>query len=431
MKLLANETSNEESWKYKVAQIGLGFASLILFLRFISDMALIGTGVSSNYITLLASALYSGLFFLVKKTRSYNTPVFFGIVCAFPIIFLKAEMTGGLNSPIMSWFPVLPIISTFILSKKQTYITASLSIFTIALLTSKVFGPIFDFEIVELPAFSKVVMYCSIVTLSTFICLIHEEKRKKMLSQIERQKLNMLSSSRYTELGEIAAGIAHEINNPLTVLRVKAKKIKNNCQEGVRLEEIENSADKILLMTERIHKIIKSMKNLSKNPFEESVIRKEKYSDILDNVTTLCEAKVKYSNIVLEFNKTNQQVMNSLIPSQLGHVFLNLINNACDAIGQKKEKWIRINASIEGKSIHFTITDSGNGIEGDDQDKIFNPFYTSKDVGQGTGLGLSISRNIIESLGGSFYLDTNNQNTSFKITIPYEEYDQKDPSLAA
>jgi signal transduction histidine kinase len=422
MKLLANETSNDEIWKYKVAQNGLGIASAIISIRFISDLILLGPSIKANYITLFAAIFYGCLFIFVKKTKSYKNPVFAGLLSAFSIIYIRAEVTGGLNSPIMSWFAVLPIISSFILSKKQTYIISALSVFTITLISTRSLVPWLDLTVTELPILSKVLMYSSVIVLSTFICLIHEDKRMKMLKQIERQKLNLLSSSRYTELGEIAAGIAHEINNPLTVLKVKAKKIRRKAEVNSELEDIIVDADKILLMTERINKIIKSMKNLSKNPLENDSTRKEEFEKVLENVVTLCEAKVKYSNILLKIEKENFSIGKALIPSQLGHVFLNLINNACDAISENKEKWIKVNANIEGNFLIFSITDSGNGIQKSEREKIFNPFYTDKEVGQGTGLGLSISRNIIESLGGSFYLDINHPHTCFKIIIPYEEY---------
>lgn len=423
MKLLANETTNDEIWKYKVAQLGLGIASVIICIRFISDLILLGPTFKSNYITLLASIFYGCLFIYVNKTKSYKTPVFIGLLTSFSIICLRAEVTGGMNSPIMSWFPVLPIISSFILSKKQTYSISVLSVLTILVISSEKVAPTLNLAIIELPVLSKIIMYSSVIILSTFICLIHEDKRMKMLKQIERQKLNLLSSSRYTELGEIAAGIAHEINNPLTVLKVKAKKIKRKAEssDSVDANDISIDADKILLMTERINKIIKSMKNLSKNPLEDETVRREEFETVLDNVVTLCEAKVKYSNIILNIEKTDFTIGKALIPSQLGHVFLNLINNACDAISEKSERWIKINANIEGNYLIFSVTDSGKGIHKNQREKIFNPFYTDKEVGQGTGLGLSISRNIIESLGGSFYLDINHPHTCFKIVIPCEE----------
>ena len=420
MKLLANETSNDEIWKYKVAQTGLSIASVIISLRYVSDLIIVGPSNSSNYITLFASIFYGCLLIYVKKTKRYKNPIFLGLLSSFSIIYIRAEVTGGMNSPIMSWFAVLPIISSFILSKKQTYIIAALSIFTIILISTQALVPLLNLEVAELPVLSKILMYTSVIVLSTFICLLHEDKRMKMLKQIERQKLNLLSSSRYTELGEIAAGIAHEINNPLTVLRVKAKKIKRMADSDGNPEDISIDADKIILMTERINKIIKSMKNLSKNPLENETPRKEEYEKVLDNVITLCEAKVKYSNIVLEIEKEHYSIGQALIPSQIGHVFLNLINNACDAISGNKEKWIRVNANIEGNYLIFSITDSGQGIDKSQREKIFNPFYTNKEVGQGTGLDLSISRNIIEILGGSFYLDTKSQHTCFKIVIPYE-----------
>jgi signal transduction histidine kinase len=99
-------------------------------------------------------------------------------------------------------------------------------------------------------------------------------------------------------------------------------------------------------------------------------------------------------------------------------VILNLLNNSVDAISELKEKWIEIVVAETASCIEVKITDSGRGIPKEIQNKIFNPFFTTKVVGKGTGLGLSISKGIIEAHGGHFQINNECPNTQFVIQLP-------------
>jgi signal transduction histidine kinase len=428
MRAKEQEMHEEEKWKYTVSKLGLAIASCILLTRFTSDLFLLGPSVFSNYITLFASLLYGSLFIYVKKSKKFRTPIFAGVLIAFAIMIVKAEFTGGLHSPIMSWFPVLPIISSFVLSKKQTYTVATLSILSVILISTDILLPYFEMTTTDLPTLSRVIMYASIILLSTFICLIHEDKRIKMHNQIQEQKMKLMTSTRQAELGEIAAGIAHEVNNPLTVLKVKAKKIRFQTQNNPDLSDITTNANKILLMTERIQNIITSMKNLSKENRENGEVSKERYSVLLDNVITLCESRIKYSNILLKIVKSDSSVNDLMVPSQIGHVLLSLVTNSCDAISKSKQKWIEINAKVDNCSMVISVTDSGDGISKDQQQRIFNPFVSNKPDSLASGLGLSISKNVVESLGGSLNINPLSKNTSFVIVLPIKEIRSQESS---
>jgi C4-dicarboxylate-specific signal transduction histidine kinase len=102
----------------------------------------------------------------------------------------------------------------------------------------------------------------------------------------------------------------------------------------------------------------------------------------------------------------------------ISQVLINLIGNSCDAIQGQKDKWIKISAEIKDENVFLSVTDSGNGIPALLQEKIFQPFFTTKAIGQGTGLGLSISKGIINSQNGNLTLDTQCKNTKFVIQLP-------------
>jgi signal transduction histidine kinase len=103
---------------------------------------------------------------------------------------------------------------------------------------------------------------------------------------------------------------------------------------------------------------------------------------------------------------------------QIAQVLLNLIRNSCDAIERGAEKWIRIAVTRLPDSIEISVSDSGRGIPENVREKIFQPFFTTKEVGRGTGLGLSVSKGIVEAHGGTITLDTKSTHTRFVVTLP-------------
>ena len=110
--------------------------------------------------------------------------------------------------------------------------------------------------------------------------------------------------------------------------------------------------------------------------------------------------------------------------AQLSQVLLNLLNNAHDAVVERSEdKWIELKVEENEANYFILVIDSGKGISGEMREKIFTPFFTSKEIGKGTGLGLSISLSIMQKLSGNLELDTAHENTCFKVTIPKSEFD--------
>ena len=104
-------------------------------------------------------------------------------------------------------------------------------------------------------------------------------------------------------------------------------------------------------------------------------------------------------------------------------MLINLVTNAIDAIEELDERWIKINHIIdaENNKIIFTVTDSGDGIPKEVQQKLFQPFFTTKDVGKGTGLGMAISKGIMDSHNGEFYINNHSDNTEFVLKLPIKQ----------
>lgn len=403
----------EYAWKKKATIFGLYLASATLTVRFLTELMITPRVEVSNYITISAVILFLGLVFYVKKSKRYEGALFFVLTLSYGLIYIRASFTGELSSPAMAWTPVVPILSSFLLNKKYTVIIFILALICMLMTMFYPFTNILNVAPEELSNYSKFFIYLAIVTTTTLICLSHEANRVLMRKKIEEQRVSILSNSRSTELSELAASIAHEINNPLTVIKVKAKKIKSKTSD--KSDQVTDSIEKIISMTDRINKVVKSMKNLSKVQRQGEEKENTNFTYIFENILTLCETKMKYSNIQFQLKNNVKDIDQYKVPIQLGHILLNLINNAYDAVLDVENKWIKVSTFINGDLLEIRVSDSGNGIARIDEKKIFNPFFTTKQ--DRTGLGLSTSKSNLASLGGEVILESRTNFTTFLISL--------------
>ncbi len=244
---------------------------------------------------------------------------------------------------------------------------------------------------------------------------IGEKRRQEEL--IKDQQARMISSAKLSSLGEMASGIAHEINNPLAIIKGKAYQILKKLEaQDVDVDFLIKEVSKIEHNSLRIVKIIKGLRTFSRHG-EGDPFQVVPFKTILDDVLELCHERFKYQGVelltsgALEVNIRCQE-------TQFAQVILNLVNNAHDAVVNMKSPWVHIDVTEYNDSIRINVTDSGGGISEEVAQKIMQPFFTTKEVGMGTGLGLSISKGIVEMHGGKLFLDKNCPNTRFVIEVP-------------
>lgn len=233
---------------------------------------------------------------------------------------------------------------------------------------------------------------------------------------IEDQKHQMIEKNKLASLGEMAAGIAHEINNPLTVIHSNNTIINTLFHKGrAKPEQIDKLTEKTKNQINRITNIITSLRNLSRGMANEDL---ENFSihQVLEEALQLAKIRNKKGNIDFIYESNNISTFANR--GQIVQVILNLINNAIDAIEQEATPWIKVTSFEKESHIEILITDSGKGIHEKDLAKIFFPMYTTKEVGKGTGLGLSLSRTFVEQNGGTLTYVSGKGNTCFKITLP-------------
>jgi signal transduction histidine kinase len=261
----------------------------------------------------------------------------------------------------------------------------------------------------------------------------HSLNLEKMVAErtteLEEQILKNMNASRLVAVGEVASGIAHEINNPLTVINGQILKIERLLKNSPDQEGLKAPLEKIKMMSNRIVKIIKGLKLISRDGHSDPM-QNFGISNMIDEIKLLTEMKIKSLSIDLEFCLPLGSVQVYGREVQISQVLVNIINNAVDAISTETEsvdekKWIRVTISEKAGFVEFRITDSGKGIPQSVQEKIMTPFFTTKAVGKGTGLGLSISKGIINDHGGEFYYNPQSPNTEFVFTLAQAQYVMK------
>lgn len=243
---------------------------------------------------------------------------------------------------------------------------------------------------------------------------------KESQETIIQQQQVLVASAKMSSLGEMAGGIAHEINTPLAIIGMRVEQLEECMMEDdVVKEDFLRGLNVIKVTTNRIAKIISGLKFFARDGkvMPTSFVP---LVSIVEETLSFCRERFGNHGIQLEVeNKCDESLEIDCRSVEISQVVLNLLNNAYDAIeSTKDEKWVRLSLSDLGKAIEIKVTDSGLGISKELQEKIMQPFFTTKDVGKGTGLGLSISRGIIQSHHGDFYLNMESKNTCFVIVLP-------------
>ena len=232
------------------------------------------------------------------------------------------------------------------------------------------------------------------------------------------QKLT--SSTRLAGLGQMAGGVAHEINTPLGVISLLSEQLLGQEEDGtLEPSDLKDSLITITATVDRIAKIIDGLKLFSRDASQDSV-SKLSISQVIENALSLCSEKLKSKKIDLQLDMATQPLFFKGREIEISQVIYNLINNAYDAVENTKNPCIKIKSKDLGSHIELSVWDNGPGIPVDIRSRIMEPFFTTKPIGQGTGIGLSVSKGIIEMHGGELKFDESVPETCFIIKLPRE-----------
>jgi signal transduction histidine kinase len=245
-----------------------------------------------------------------------------------------------------------------------------------------------------------------------------EDEVEKRIQENERQQVLIQNSARLSALGEMAGNIAHEINNPLTIIAGYLRIIRSHLG-STRLtpEKLAFFGQKAEETVERITGIVSGLLRLSRNDGKAN-LQAHDLNAIVQDVVNLCRMKFLHHDIRFDVDMPDSKINVDCRPVEIGQIIINLLNNAHDAVMGCPDPHIALKLSQEGLHARIAVLDNGPGIPQNIRTKIMEPFFTTKTYGQGTGLGLSISQAIAQQHGGRIYLDEENPKTCFVLELP-------------
>ncbi|HEY6063106.1 MAG TPA: ATP-binding protein [Chitinophagaceae bacterium] len=267
------------------------------------------------------------------------------------------------------------------------------------------------------------------------------EALQKTLEELKAAQAQLIQSEKMASLGELTAGIAHEIQNPLNFVNnfsevsnelldeMKTELDEGNTEEAKSLaDDVKQNLEKILHHGKRADGIVKGMLQHSRS--SSGVKEPTDINALADEYLRLAyhglRAKDKSFNAAMKTDYDENIGLIKIMPQDMGRVFLNLITNAFYAVTEKKklqpegyEPVVSVATKKISGVIEIRVKDNGNGIPQKVLDKIFQPFFTTKPTGQGTGLGLSLSYDIVKAHGGDLKVETKEgEGTTFIVQIP-------------
>lgn len=234
--------------------------------------------------------------------------------------------------------------------------------------------------------------------------------------EIELNRLKAVQNAKLASLGEMSAGVAHEINNPLAIIDGNLRLIRKHRFDDPMFENKIEIAEQAV---QRIAKIVDGLRKFSRTS-EVTELKVHPAQEIIQEALVMIEPKSKRFAIEIVTNIKTRGLI-ACDPMEIEQVVINLINNGMDAIKNLENRWIRINLFEEGLEVVLQVIDSGSGIPSEIETKLFQPFFTTKPVGEGTGIGLSICKGIVDHHKANIRLNREFKNTCFEVRFKKSE----------
>ncbi|RME14554.1 MAG: hybrid sensor histidine kinase/response regulator [Bdellovibrio sp.] len=269
-----------------------------------------------------------------------------------------------------------------------------------------------------------------------------KEAHRKAVEATEELKATqsqLVQNEKMASLGEMVSGIGHEINNPCNfilthsvTLNKNFRKLKEiiegiipNDETGVRVKKVlspyfEKNMDSIASIkdgAERIAEIVRSLRNFARHG--EGDLHDVDLNDVIKSTTKLLNHQTKHIDFKLELSELGEIECS---PAQIGQVIMNLVSNAIYAANKNSQNpSVHVRTLDLGDKVAFEVQDNGGGVPDSLLQKIFNPFFTTKPVGEGTGLGLSISFKIVKEHKGEIQVHNNGEGATFRVILPRKQ----------
>jgi signal transduction histidine kinase len=416
---LAPNMSFDEIRRVRISNKLLLIALVSTLLFSISD---IFTGLYIPVITLSFTSLIILFCFFITSKGFSSESSFLAVVTAATAITINAYV---INADVGISFILLSLIGVPVVNmdlKRKGFVSFTISYISILFLGSTTiklpFLAIYNItpELTQQLYIGALIQSVILVISQVFFFL--REMNFRFKNQQEQHE-KMMMQSRMSDIGLMSAGIAHEINNPLTIIKSYASKLQQQCSippEKIDQDKNIEYIEKIDQQVGRITKIIRGIRYLSRD-YENVDFEKLEVSHIITNIDDIFKERLKNLGIQFDIDMQNPHFMIRCKGAQIEQVLVSLLSNAIDAVKNVEKPIIKLRTSVENSYLTIYVEDNGHGISKEDAPHIMTTFFSTKPTGKGTGMGLSIAKSIIENHQGQLTIDSL-MPTRFKISLP-------------
>ncbi len=410
---------------FLVTAMCLSFAVVALFLYNLPAIAAIDC--MGALLTFIAP-------FVLRDSRSISFPSAMVLGVTTMTIVLAAAAVEGLTSPALAWLAVVPIVASVFGGRRSSAIWALVCLVAIlAMFGLDRFAHLLPNR--ELPVEERRVAaawnFGLMFVVVLGFCVLYETLHLRAAAalvrarqELDRTREQTVMSERMAALGRLAAGVAHEINNPSTFVtgnvrlaRDTVAMVRAGTASVSDLEEVQSALSDALAGATRITETVRDLKTLGRAGDDRP--SRVDASEVMDVALRIVSSQMRHR---ASLQKNLAHVPPVLAnESRLGQVFVNLLNNAVDAMQERpvEQNVITVTSRAVGNEVCVEVQDNGVGIAPDHLARIFDPFFTTKPVGAGPGLGLSICRNLVEQMSGRIEVESVvGTGSTFRVWLP-------------
>ena len=246
-------------------------------------------------------------------------------------------------------------------------------------------------------------------------------ERQKTETQLRQTQAELVQATKMAALGQMSAGLSHELNQPLAAIRSYADNARTFLDRNQTSSASKNLTS-ISELTERMGRIIKNLRTYSRD--EPVALRAVSATEAISQAQSLLQSRIRAENVAVEIDAPDRNLIVIGGSVRLQQVLINLISNALDAMRDTDDKKLIITATEMGQTVEISVRDNGPGIPDENLDKLFDPFFSTKEVGEGMGLGLSITFGIVRQFGGEMSA-ANHPDGGAEFTVQLSRADDK------
>ncbi len=357
----------------------------------------------------LTAGMGWGLRFVSQPRHRRTVRMIAGMVLPNIFLALIVSRLDGVHSPLFSWFCVLPVV-TLSISRGEVWQGALSTLMSLVSAGAVMWAggtplPVAATWLLLLMGAGGLGLQMSVFYRRLRNARVKAEAEQRVAQEaLVESQARVLQAERLAQVGRLAAGVAHEVRNPLAYIQANLRFLLEEWQEqarGASSAEYTEALQETMQGVERIHQIVKDLTAMSRDEAVTEDVGRCELAPVIDESVRLASVRLK-SLVKLEVERPPVETVVRAEPRRLGQVLLNLLLNAADAIEEAKVPEGRVSLRVEPAAdwVRLVVEDNGPGIKAEHLAKLFTPFFTTKGAGKGTGLGLTLSRQYVESFGG-------------------------------